>query len=235
MLFRSVFGNAVSQYYKEHPTDPYTQYMQNYQLQQQADPLKTNIGNILADRSISLDEANEIQAYQNKYSFKPEDIAKVTGYSVDQVKQLLGAKNAIISQTVKNNLNNPLGLADYAIQSNLTAKQVADASGGALNESQVQDIINKSQNIETRLQFANPDAYNKIKNISQATANESWGGVVQPYQYQIFTPLDTSKVVAPKQLEKEPAVYRTIQTDEGPQQQLVSGGNFKGEIGRAHV
>ena len=78
------------------------------------------------------------------------------------------------------------------------------------------------------LQATNPALYNSIVNNLQSIADESWGGKIQPYQYQIIAPLDTSQVNAPKQLEKEPAVYRTVQTDEGPQKQLVSGGNIKG-------
>jgi len=54
---------------------------------------------------------------------------------------------------------------------------------------------------QTRLQQSNPEAYNKIKNLAQYTANENFGGQIQDYQVQLFTPLDTKSTGIPKQLE----------------------------------
>lgn len=81
--------------------------------------------------------------------------------------------------------------------------------------------------VQQSLQATNPALYNAVMANLQGIADESFGGKVQPYQTQIVSPIDPSKINAPKQLEREPAVYQTIQTEEGPAKKLVSGGGFK--------
>lgn len=215
--FNSVFGNAVSVYAKEHPDDPYTKYFQNYQLGQQKDTLKTTYADILKDKSVSLSEAKTIQDYQTKYNFTPEQIASVTEYTVDGIKEILGSQNKILTSTVKANINNPLGLASFATQNGFTAKQIADASSGAFTEASAQDFINKSQSFQGRLEMASPDAYNQIKNLTQYTANENFGGQTQDYQVQLFTPLDVTKTGIPTQLEFTVSAPRTEIDDSGNQ------------------
>jgi len=105
--FNDVFGNATSAYIKANPNDAYTQYVQNYQLKQQTDTIKQGLSAVLADSNISLDEAKNIKAYQDKYNFSPEQIASVTGMKVDSIKTILGSQDAIIKNTVSANLNNP--------------------------------------------------------------------------------------------------------------------------------
>ena len=60
----------------------------------------------------------------------------------------------------------------------------------------------------------NPDAYNKIANLAQYTANENFGGNIQDYQAQIFTPLDTEKAGIPKKLDFKPTYRVTFNEDE---------------------
>jgi hypothetical protein len=47
----------------------------------------------------------------------------------------------------------------------------------------------------------NPDAYNKIANLAQYTANENFGGNIQDYQAQLLTPINTKEAGIPQQLE----------------------------------
>jgi hypothetical protein len=212
----SAFQNAISAYEVANPNDPYTQYVQKYQLGKQADTIKQNLASALADKSISLDEAKKITDYQSKYNFTPEQIASVTGYSVDAIKEILGSQNKILTNVVKTNINNPVGLADFATQNGLTAKQLADASGGAYTEAQVQANLDLAKTFQGRLQLASPDAYNQIKNLTQYTANENFGGKTQDYQVQLFTPLDITKTDIPTQLEfTKPSPITAIDPDTG--------------------
>jgi len=222
--FNSVFENAARDYVKSHPSDVASTYFQNYQLGQQKDTIKSTFSDILKDKSVSLDEANTIQAYEDKYNFTPEQIASVTGYSVDAIKEILNSKQSIIKNVVKSNVSNPLGLSDFATQNGLTAKQLADASGGAYTEAQVQANLDLAKTFQGRLQLASPDAYNQIKGLTQYTANENFGGKTQDYQVQLFTPLDITKTGIPTQLEFTPVVTKTAYNEDGNPYTYQSGG-----------
>jgi len=226
--FQSVFENSANEYVKSHPSDAASTYFQNYQLNQQKDTIKSNYTKVLEDNNISFDEANSIQAYQEQYGFKPEDIAKVTGLSLAAINQILGAKDTIIGKQVTSNLGNPLAIANFANQYKLDAKKLADASGGQLTAAQAQDYLDKSQSYQGRLQLVAPDAYNKIASLAQYTANENFGGKIQDYQVQIFAPLATNSVDLPKQLEFNPIVTgRGVDEDGNPTINRISGGDVK--------
>ena len=214
--FNSVFENAARDYVKVHPEDAYSQYFQNYQLKQQTDTIKKQLGDVLADSNISLDEAKGIKAYQDKYNFTPEQIASATGLNVASIKTILGSQDAILKNTVSANLNNPYAIATFAKNNGFTAQQIADASGGAFTPEQAQSAIDKAGTFQGQIELISPTAYNQIKNIAQYTANENFGGKVQDYQVQLFTPLDTTKTGIPTQLEfTKPSPITAIDPDTG--------------------
>jgi hypothetical protein len=202
--FNSVFSNTVNQYRSANPNDAYTQYVTNYQLGQQTDPLKTNLSTILADKQISFDEANAIKTYQDQYGFSAADIARVTGRPIEEINQVLGARTNIIGQNITANLTNPLGLVDFAQTNKLSAKDLASASGGALTEASAAALLDKGSTFQGRVELASPEAYNQIKGLAQNTANENFGGKVQDWQVQLFTPLDPAKAGIPTQLDMTP-------------------------------
>jgi hypothetical protein len=225
--FNSVFGNAVNVYKQQNPDDAYTQYVNNYQLGQQTDPLKTNLSNILSDKQISFDEANAIKSYQDQYGFSAADIARVTGRPIEEINQVLGARTNIIGQNITANLDNPLSLIDYAQTNKLSAKDLANASGGVLTEASAAALLDKGSTYQGRIELQSPEAYNQIKNLSAFTANENFGGKVQDYQIQLFTQLDTNKTGLPKQLEFEPVKTELRDDGEGGQYQVQTGGGLK--------
>ena len=83
------FADAVLQYKKDKPEDPYTKYVNEYQLGQYSDPMKQGLGSILEDRKVTFAEADTIQAYRDNYGFSPEDIARVTGVPIADVNRVL--------------------------------------------------------------------------------------------------------------------------------------------------
>ena len=213
--FNDVFGNATSAYIKANPNDAYTQYVQNYQLKQQTDTIKKQLGDVLADSNISLDEAKGIKAYQDKYNFTPEQIASATGLNVASIKTILGSQDAILKNTVSANLNNPYALATFAKNNGFTAQQLADASGGAFTQAQAQSAIDKSGTFQGQIELISPTAYNQIANMAQYTANENFGGKIQDYQVQLFTPIDIKKSGIPTQLEFTPSAPITSYDENG--------------------
>jgi hypothetical protein len=200
--FSETFNTAIREYKQAHPEDDYTNYITNYQLGQQTDTLNTNISNILADNKITLEEANEIQAYQDNYGFNAADIARVTGKPVETINQVLGARSNILNQGYTANVSNVLDLADYAINNNLNAKDLSTASGGALTEADAQNLITKAGTTAGRIELASPEAYTQIKGIINRAVNQDYGGKEYDWMYQMFTGLGSEDIsAAPKQLE----------------------------------
>lgn len=200
--FNSVFSNAVRQYKTDNPDDPYTQYVNNYQLGQQTDAMKTGITSLLSDNKITLDEANEIQRYVDNYGFNAADIARVTGKPIETINQVLGARSNILGQGYTANSGTALGLADYAITNKLNAKDLSSASGGALTEADAQSLITKAGTTAGRLELASPQAHSQIQGIISRAVNKDYGGKESDWMYKMFTGLsedETSK--APQQLE----------------------------------
>jgi hypothetical protein len=80
------------------------------------------------------------------------------------------------------------------------------------------------KSFQEQIQQYNPDSYNQIKNLAQYTANENFGGQVQDYQIQLFTPLNTNKTGIPKQLEFTPVETKTAYNEDGNQYEYQQGG-----------
>lgn len=173
-----------------------------YQLSDQTDPMKSGLTSVFADDSISWEEANQINEYATQYGFKPEDIARVTGVSLDKVNQALGARGNIIGQNISANLENPIGLIDYAQANKLSAKDLASSSGGVLSESLAQALLDKGSTMAGRIELADPAYYSQIKNVISRAVNQDYGGQESDWMYQMFSGLNPTDVSAvPKQLE----------------------------------
>jgi hypothetical protein len=69
-----------------------------------------------------------------------------------------------------------------------------------------------------------PEQYAKLIEPLQYTANENFGGKVQDFQVQLLTPLDTSQLSAPKQLEFNGAYFDGTKIVKTPNVSLVGGG-----------
>jgi hypothetical protein len=233
--FNNVFGNAVRQYKTEHPDDQYTQYVNNYQLGQQAEPMKSGLENVFADKKISWEEANQINDYYTQYGFKPEDIARVTGRSLDEVKQALGARGDIIGQNITSRLDSPVSLVEYAQDNKLSAKDLASASGGVLSEESAKALLDKGSTYAGRVELQDPEAYKQIKGIISRAVNKDYGGVEHDWMYKMLGGLDKNEVSqTPKQLEMTPTKTETrTGSDEGGEYkyQVVVPGEAKNTSG----
>lgn len=134
--FQSVFNNSVNQYLSQSPDSKYTQYGLN--LVSQTDPLRSTFENVYQDQQIDWNEAQQIQEYADKYNFKPEDIARVTGVPIEKVNQLLNAREQMLESAFQNNqFQDPLALVRFMQANNLSAKQMIDASGGKITQDQI--------------------------------------------------------------------------------------------------
>ncbi len=233
--FSNVFGNAVRQYKTDHPDDAYTQYVNNYQLGQQADSMKTGLTNVFADNKVSWEEANQINDYYNQYGFKPEDIARVTGFGLDKVNEAIGSRGNIIGQNITSRLEDPVGLIDYAQENKLTAKDLASASGGVLSEDSAKALLDKGSTYAGRVELQNPEAYSQIKGIISRAVNKDYGGVEHDWMYKMLGGLDKNEVSqAPQKLEMTPSRTETrTGSDEGGEYkyQVVVPGEAKNTTG----
>ena len=180
----------------------YAQEGYNKSLVDQTPTLKTNIANILQDGTVSQTEANDVTKFMADTGFKPEDVARVTGIPIETINDLIGRQSSYASQVIKDNSSNLLGLANYAIQNGLTAKQMAEASGGKFTEQQAQSVLDKAGTYAGQLELASPEGYNQIKGIINRAVNKDYGGKEADWMYQMFTGLSPEDAsVATKQLE----------------------------------
>jgi hypothetical protein len=80
----------------------------------------------------------------------------------------------------------------------------------------------------SQLEAASPGVTDALKPYTQYYANERFGGNIQDWQAQIFTPLDTSKTSAPKQLDFTPIKTEMLGSGDG-EYQSTTGGELKTE------